>query len=309
MSGAAWDNVKAAMSSTVKANVADQNSTHDIVVMGQALVAVRTGNAADRTKALASLASGIGTESGARWLAIGRNLGGYIIAADLLDVRSGPTYDWLASFATRKLSENNGSTLVTMRQSAWVSGSNASAQEGFVASALAVYLRDKSLLDWSWTAFRRYAGDRTSPHHITSNSDAWQMVPADPVGIQNKGAVKSGIRLDGAISNDMSRGGGLVWPPGYTSYPWVGLEGSVPAAVVLSRQGYPAFTIVDSALRRAAEYLYAVRVASGNVDWYDTSRAPEVKHVLNDVYGLGYPEGPTKLNARTFSYTDWLEVP
>jgi hypothetical protein len=297
------------MSSTVTANVADQNSTHDIIVMGQALYAVRTGDAAARTKALASLTSAIGTESGARWLAIGRNLGGYIIAADLLGVRSGPTFDWLKSFATRTLASNNSGDPVTMRQSAWVSGSNASAQEGFVSSALAVYLRDQGLLDWNWMAFRRYVGDRTSTHHITSNSDAWQMVPADPVGIQNKGAVKSGILLDGAISNDMSRGGGLVWPPSYTSYPWVGLEGSVPAAVVLSRQGYPAFSIVDSALRRAAEYLWAVRQASGNADWYDTSRAPEVKHILNDVYAFGLPEGPTGIGARTFSFTDWLAVP
>lgn len=305
MSGSAWDTVKSTSNCSTGANISDQNSNHDISTMGCALYAARTGDATARTKAITAIESAIGTEAGARWLAVGRNLGGYIIAADVLGIKSGPIYDWLSSFMTKKLAHDNNGTPITLKESAWASGSNASAQEGFVHAALASYLQNKSELDWNWAAFRRYTGDRTSPWKITSNDDSWQIIPSDPVGIQNSGAVKNSILIDGAISNDMSRGGSLAWPPAYTSYPWVGLEGAVPAALVLSRQGYPAWTVSNSALRRAATFLYNVKIASNDVNWYDTTRAPEIKHVLNKIYGLNYPEGPTKTNARTVSFTDW----
>jgi hypothetical protein len=305
MSGTPWKTVASTRYVGTDANVADQDSRHDIQTMGAALYAARTGDATVRARAIAALTDAIGTEGNTRWLAVGRNLGGYVIAADVLDIRSGPIYDWLISFKTRKLPHDNNGTPITLRQAAWASGSNASAQEGFVHAALAAYTSDTVELDWGWTAFRRYLGDRTSPWKITSNSASWQQIPSDPVGIQNKGAVKNGILIDGAISNDMSRGGSLKWPPGYTQYPWVGLEGSVPAAVIYERAGYPVWTMADSALKRAADFLWRCRTASGNISWYDTTRAPEIKHVLNKRYGLSYPEGPNKVGARTVSFTDW----
>ena len=158
---------------------------------------------------------------------------------------------------------------------------------------------------WSWDAFRRYAGDRSSPHRISSNSDIWQQTPADPVGIQNTGATRDGCSIDGAISNDMSRGSDDVCDPDYTQYPWVGLEGAVPAAMVLSRAGYPAWDVADRALRRAAVYLKRLRDASGQSEWYDNGRAPEIKHLLNRVYGLGYPVEYSVGGGRTIGFTDY----
>ena len=306
MSGAAWNSVVSAAAAGGTGDVANQDSNHDQTTLAAALVAARTGNSADRTRALNHLTSAIGTESGARWLAIGRNLGSYIIAADLLDVRSGPIYDWLKSFATKKLQDNNNSSVMEgIRASAWSSGSNASAQMGFVATALAVYTGDDDLLAWSWTGFRKYAGDRSVDWHLVSNSDAWQAIPSDPVGIQNLGATKNGCRLDGAISNDMSRGGDNICTPGYTSYPWVGLEGAIPAAEVFDNADFPAYTVSNSALRRAADYLFFLRTKTGNADWYDGTRSAELKHLINRRYGLTYPVTYPVGPGRTVGFTDW----
>jgi hypothetical protein len=304
MSGAAWERVvSAAEGAGTGANVSDQDSGHDQDTLAAAIYAARTGQGRDR--AIAALQSAIGTEQGGRWLAVGRNLTAYIISADLLGIRSGPIFNWLASFRTMRLEHDNTGKPITFRQAAWSSGSNASSQEGAAYVALAVYLGDREMLGWSWNAFRRYAGDRTSPHHLTSNSDAWQQVPADPVGIQNAGATKSGCSIDGAISNDMSRGSEDVCDPGYTQYPWVGLEGAVPAAMILSRAGYPAWDVSSQALRRAAVYLMQLRQQSGNAEWYDGSRAPEIKHLLNRQYGLGYPVSYPVGAGRTVGFTDF----
>src|SRR4029453_11386639 len=69
-------------------NISDQDSDHDINTLAVALVYARTGNAAYRAKAGNAIMSAIGTEAGGRTLALGRNLVSYIIAADLIDLKS-----------------------------------------------------------------------------------------------------------------------------------------------------------------------------------------------------------------------------
>jgi hypothetical protein len=308
MSGPAWDALLAVAEGDLgTANVSDQDSTHDTGTLACALAAVRTKRSDLREKATNALESAIGTEEGARWLAIGRNLGAYVVAADVLDIRSGPIHDWLASFLTRTLRDNNTDEQVVAGN--WGSGSNAVAQMGFVTAALSVYTKDSARLASSWDGFRRYCGDRSSGVTETSNSDAWQLIPSDPVGIQDKGARKDGCRLDGAIANDMSRGGDNVCSPTWTQYPWVGLEGAVPAALVFARSGYPAWELVDGAIRRALAYLWFLRQTTGNVDWFDGSRSNECIYLVNRAYGTNFICSLPVGNGRTFGFTDWTHAP
>ena len=301
----------AAWESWTLANLADQNSAHDTSVLAAALVAARTGDLALRVRAVNGILAAIGTEQGARWLAIGRNLGAYVLAADVLGLHGHPVIDpWFAGFFTKKLAHNNDSArLVGIREAAWNSASNASAQEGFVHAALAAYFRRADELAWAWDGYRRYIGDRSSPHRLSSNADAWQELPSDPVGIQPRGASRNGCRLDGAVSNDMARGGLDVCTPGYTQYPWVGLSGAIPAAVVLDRAGFPAWTHMDSALRRSLEYLWAVRQATGNAAWFDGKRAAAAIYLANRAYAAAFPVvGPTGAD-QTVGFTDWSHAP
>jgi hypothetical protein len=285
--GVAWTSVlNAANGSLGTPNISDQNSDSGRKFLACALAAVRLDDAALRSKAMAWLNAAIGTEENERWLAIGRTMPPVIAGADILDIRSGPIFDWIASFATRLLPHNNTGVPETIRQNAWSSGSNASSQVGLVCTMLARYTNDADLLTWNWDAYRRFVGDRTSPHKLENSDTTWQVIntPEGWVGIQNKGATINGINVDGAISSDMQRGGDVSATPGFTEYPWVGAVGFVNAAYVLQRAGYPAFEVVDQAVLRAATYLKNL-----GVGWYDTSTRKDAKYIINTRYNVNYP--------------------
>lgn len=300
------------------ADISNQDSKHDVKTLGVALAAARTGRADLRTKAVNAVVSAINTEDDGRWLAAGRNLGSYIIAADLLNLRktSDPNSDgskvdaWLNSLWTKRLTHNNDATKTQLfKETAWSSGSNASAQEGFAYAALAVYTGNKTELDWSWTAYRRYIGDRTSSHTVTSNADDWQYIPSDPVGIMDAGAVKGGCRMDGAIGNDMSRGSETYsCTPVYTQYPWTGIDGSVAAALVLERAGYPAFESQQKAIKRAFDYLWELRTNTGEVRWFDGTKGVESIYVVNKQYNSNYLITGTSGNGRVVDWTNWTHA-
>lgn len=316
-SGSAWRALLATAEGPFgNADVSNQNSPHDVRTLAAALAAVRTGRADLRARATTALLGAIGTEANARWLAVGRNMGAYAIAADVLGLRadSDPAsagsriQGWLAGFLTRPLRHNNTDAQTTLKHAAWSSGSNASAQEGFVHAAIAAYLRDEKELAWAWNGFRRYAGDRSSPHKLSANDPSWQADPSDPVGIQDAGATKDGCRLDGAIGNDMARGSRFKCSPKYTQYPWVGLEGAVPAAVVLGRAGYPSWTVGNRAIFRACDYLWYLRQQTGRGAWFDGTRSRDTIVLVNRAYGSSFPVSLPVGAGRTIGFTDWTHV-
>jgi hypothetical protein len=89
-SGSAWDNLKSrADGSCPRFRLSDQDNNNNTCTMAKALVYARTGDPVYRVAvvdALTSLAT-MGTYDG-RALALGRNLGAYAIAADLVDLPS-----------------------------------------------------------------------------------------------------------------------------------------------------------------------------------------------------------------------------
>lgn len=228
-------------------------------------------------------------------LEMGRNGLALVIAADVLGIHQGPIYDFLKDMLRGVKDEHHGGELTSLATGAWESGSNAQSQMGAVYTALAIYLNDKNLLDDAWTKFKRFAGDRTSPHQITINQwNSYEVDESNPVGIQNKGAVKDGCSVDGAIGNDLGRNNGTPCVPIWTFYGATGSEGWVPAAVMFHRQGYAAFTVVDEAIKRA--YLYWKYLAESDKRWDDPTRAEEIRHLLKWAYPdlpilIAYPTG------------------
>jgi len=324
-SGSAWDRVLGdAGRDPGAANIADQDSNHDVYTLAAALACTRAGQHC--AKARQGVIDAIGTESGARWLAVGRNLGAYVIAADLLDLRSDGSsssdgtrvQQWIESWLTKKLLDNNSSVLRPIGP--FHSGANAAAQEGFVYTAVAAYLGDRSALDRAWNAFRTFACDPTAPDDeniyldppVTDNwaHDSLNPCAVNPLGTRK--TVPSGLpgaggtyRIDGALAGDMRRGGVYQYEPGYTSYPWVGLEGFVPAALLLERAGYPAFQVADRAVLRTHEYLWQLRNSTGETRWFDGTRSREIVHLVNVVYHASFPVNDVTGGGRTVGYTAW----
>ena len=125
-----------------------------------ALVAARTGSAAHREKARAGIAAAIGSEAGGRSLAVGRNLPGYVIAADVIDL---PSVDgaldarfrgWLAGLRRQDLS---GDTLVSTHE---LRPNNWGTMAGAARIAASSYIGDTADLDRAAAVFRGWLGDR-----------------------------------------------------------------------------------------------------------------------------------------------------
>lgn len=329
MAGEAWEVLlKDAARDPGRADISDQHSDHDVLTLAAALVCVRVGSHCE--KARRGVIDAIGTEARARWLAVGRNLGAYVIAADLLELRAdGNPYSegtrverWIEGWLGKRLRENNDPK-VLREIGPFHAGANAAAQEGFVHAALAAYLGNRAELDRAWDAFRTFVCDPTAPdpeeiYLKPPVRDGWAHNARRPCAVNPAGSSKrvpSGLRgagtthrLDGSLGADMRRGGVYQWEPGYTQYPWVGLQGLVPAALILHRAGYPAFEVADRAVLRAADYLWYLRSSTGKVRWFDGERADEVVHLLNVVYETSFPVVGAVGAGRTVGYTDWTHA-
>ncbi|MGE5550460.1 MAG: hypothetical protein ACM3ZC_08000 [Bacteroidota bacterium] len=332
MSGPTWDSIKriADMASFGPAQVGNQDSRHDLMTYACALVAVRTGDKVYRDRALAACMAAIDTDelpdkdckcapSKGRALGVARNFLCYIIAADLLGLRADgdPKSDgsrfqaWVEKLRFKANCPNidpceewNWLNLSQTHDSA---GSNANAQAGACRIAAALYLGDKVELARAWDTFRRYSGDRSvGPAGMTFNENGytWSHDPSKPVAVNPKGATKDGHRIDGAVINDQGRGGAFTWPPAYTQYPWVGLEGYIAQAYMLHRAGYPALEVQDKAPLRAVEYQWYLYKETGNKAWWD--RTYWVQHLTKAIY----PEAAFEIwqpagSGFIMGYTDW----
>src|SRR5256885_1814747 len=90
-------------------NIADQNDNTDVMALAGGLIYQRTGDGALRAKVAQTVMAARGSEQGARALALGRNLVGYVLAADLINLHDySPTDDqafrsWLTAVRTEPM--------------------------------------------------------------------------------------------------------------------------------------------------------------------------------------------------------------
>lgn len=329
-SGRAWERVKEAADRDLRPRkIADQDSNHDVRTLAVALVYARTGESSYREKATDAIASAVGTEDGGTTLALGRNLLSYIIAADLIDFRAydpgreAEFRDWLRSVRHEPL----GSDAIadqTLIGTAERSASNWGGMAGASRVAVAVYLNDKDDIARAAKVMKGWLGDRSSypgipgPHYRPayagkgfhsggSNEDlSWQADPTRPRGVNPKGAMKEGHSIDGALPDDMRRGGSFTWPPEYTQYPREALSGFVPLAEILHRQGYDVYAWEDQALLRATRFLFDLERRFPEEEWWQPGVA--AYWIVNARYGTSFPvEGEGM--GRNVAWTDWTHAP
>jgi PKD repeat protein len=235
-SGRAWDNLlSAAGHSTGSPNIADQADETDVHVLAKALVYARTGNETYRTQVIAACRAAIGTEAGGRTLALGRNLIGYVLAADLVglpDADDTAFRAWLRHCLTVKLEDRTLVSTHENRPNNW--GTHAGASR----AAVAAYLGDTAELARCAQVFRGWLGDRSAYAGFKYDDLSWQADASKPVGINARGATKNGYNVDGVLPDDQRRSGGFTWPPPKEDYVWEALQGAVAQAVILDRAGY-----------------------------------------------------------------------
>lgn len=307
-SGAAWNAlVKVANGAIGSADLTDQNNKHGVSTLGVALVAARTGNAALRTKARNAIMSAIGTErvgAGNSTLALGRQLGAYVMAADVINLSG--TDDatfraWLGPLRTKVLGgHSTWNSLVVTHE---VSANNWGGFAGASRIAASLYLGDTADVARAAKVFQGFLGDRTAYAgfgNYGSDDLSWACNPSSPTPL-NPPCTKSGINVDGAIIRDISRGGGLRWPPGDSgqSYTQEVLQGLILQAELLHQAGYDSWNWSNQALLRAS------RLVTRASAWNLSSVNYHVPWLLNRRYGTSIPTQTAGMG-RVFGFTDWL---
>ncbi|MDP9483934.1 MAG: alginate lyase family protein, partial [Chloroflexota bacterium] len=305
ISGAAWSALKARADGAMGTpDISNQDDGTDQTVLAKALVYARTGTTSYRTSVLAALRSVVGTEDGGRTLALGRNLPAYVIAADLVALRTAdPTFDqtvfrpWLRGLLSETLDG------MTLRETHERRPNNWGTHAGAARAAIAAYLGDSAELARTALVFRGWLGDRTAYASFDFGDLSWQCDPTRPVAVNTSGCSRAGVAIDGALPDEMRRGGGFTWPPTFTDYAWEAMQGATLQAELLRRAGYDTWNWSDKALLRATRFLYvrAGWAAEGDDEWQPW--------LLDRRYGTAYRGAAPARSGKNFGYTDWLYAP
>jgi hypothetical protein len=309
MSGAAWANLlEASRQYCGYADLSDGFEDANVCIMAKALVTARTGDPSLRGDVIRAIEQVI--QQRRYWggvLALGRELGAYVIAADLIDLKNlMPALDTEFRATLRDLrtvpTEGGVAHLIECHE---LRPNNWGAHCGATRAAIAAYLGDTADLARTARVFKGYLGDRSSYAGFIYGGPAgsldlsWQCNPSRPVGVNPPGCMRDGLSIDGVLADDQRRAGSFTTPPPQENYVWEGLQGLLAQAIILERAGYPAFDWESQALRRAAGWLHW-RVdypAEGDDTWQP--------HVLNHFYGTRFPALKPARPGKNVGWTDW----
>ncbi len=298
ISGPAWDQLKAAADQDPgKPDLADKDQMNNVYVLAKALVYARTGEPEYRDQVIDNLMAAMGTEDGGRTLAVARNLAAYVIAADLVNLPLDADRDqvfrtWLRELLTKPLDG------MTLQQTHEERPNNWGTHAGASRAAIALYLGDDLELERTAQVFKGWLGDRDIYAGFAYGKLYWQADPKRPVGINPAGAEKDGHSIDGALPEEMRRGGRFRWPPKKTNYPWGALQGALVQAELLQRAGYPAWEWEDKALLRAVQFLY-------NISWEPEGDDEWQPWLVNQAYGTAFPIIVPARPGKNIGWTDW----
>jgi uncharacterized protein YjdB len=294
MSGGAWEDVKAvADGSPGTADLTNQDNKHSVMTLAVALVAARTGSRVYREKARAAIMSAIGTErvgAGNSILALGRILGAYVLAADLIGLDGADDVAfraWLDPIRTRNLGGH--SRWYTLKGTCEDSSNNWGAYACASLLAANLYLKDAAGVARSWAVYNGFTGDRAS-YVFPDISSSWRCTgaPWTPINVASNCDDKLG-----APPEDAHRGG--AYPTLHKLYVQETMSGLAFQAELLQRARYPAW----ERLRLTADFATrwgvwnASRVGTHLPWWY------------NKRLGINAPTQRAGAG-RLFGYTDWL---
>ena len=299
VTGPAWMQLRQAADLPVFPDLSDKDNPGNVHVMAKALVYARLGEESYRQAVIAAIRQVMGTERHGNTLALGRNLGAYVIAADLVQLPKDLDVQfrrWLRRVMHARL---DGRTLVDtheQRPNNW--GTHAGGSRAVVAA----YLGDRQELERVATVFRGWLGDRDGYHGFRYRDRSWQADAGRPVGINPAGARKQGHDIDGVLPDDQRRGGSFSWPPSRENYAYEALQGALLQAVILHRAGFDVWNWQDRALLRAFRWLHQVAdfPAEGDDTWQP--------HLVNYYYGSEFPAPVPARPGKNIGWTDWTHA-
>ena len=340
-SGKGWVNIKSIADHVGtdplldKPDLTNQNDKNNMKVFAQAIIYARTGDVTYQTKALDGIMAAKGTERvGAdnSILSLGRQLGGYVFAADLIQMQKYFPQDyadfrnWLWNIRTENLGGHSVFTMLNQTHEQYASnwstfaGASRIAADAYLLKDPIYALQAKADLDRAANIFAAWLGDRSKYpgggyFKETSGYDpSWSCDPTNWTAV-NPPCSKTAstgeiINLDGAIVSDISRGGPFDATPGSdgVSYSWEALQGVFVQAEILYRlyrfnptvYPYPTYSWSNKALQRAMNFMRRINTgwtlssASYHVPWMESYRY----NLTPPTFAAGY--------GRVFGFADWL---
>lgn len=284
---------------SISPSLSDQDSPANVRTLAAALVAARNGNASMRAKVITAL-SKLPSLSVDRALALGRELGAYVLAADLVKSTDSEVGYNQKAFYKAQLTRSTGggpSNLIRCHEDR---PNNWGTWCGAARIAVDRYIGDTADLLRAAVVFRGWTGERSSYAGFSYGDTSWQANASTPVGVNPVGATKSGHDIDGVLPDDQRRAGGFTWPPTCENYVWEALQGATLQAELLARAGYDSWLWSSKALLRAEVWLYGQASCPASGD--DTSTPWVIAHGTGGGNIGVSPSNPGK----GWGFGDWL---
>jgi hypothetical protein len=322
-SGAAWDKIRtAAYGSWGTADLQYPTNKNAIYTLAGALVYARTGDAGLRSKVRdAIVAAKRSLDQSTEWqsrdgvLSAGRQIGAYVISADLINLKS---YDsaadnefrsWLGPIRTTNIGTHGRWQNIRYTCENATGNWNTFACASRIAAS--IYLGDAADVQRSSLIIRALLGERSAYpadapgrngyfEHTAAYQSSWS---CDAVNwtADNTYCLKSGVNTDGVLVEDASRGGGCCVLQGDgVMYSWEALQGLFVSVELLYRTGNYGnpYTWSNNALKRTLDFMQ-------RAGWAVTPPATYVPWMANARYGTSYPTTTTG-NGRIMAWGDWL---
>jgi hypothetical protein len=311
-SGPAWDALVATAEQDLVPDLADQDRTSS-AAFAAALVYARTGDERHRLRVVDALARLPGTEEGGRTLSLGRQLAGWVLAADLVGYRDEAFLQWLDGVRTAEIGGHG--RWRTLTQTHEDTATNWGALAGASRIAASRFLGDDADVERAAEVLRGWLGeDGGAPWPglpVDADDGQHGFVPSQDFDRSWACAYPSWTAVnaacgerDGALVEDISRGEAF---PSATEvglqYTWEALQGVVLQAMLLAADGRSeVWSWGDEALRRAVDFL----AREGGFD----SRPYDPLHhwvpwAVDAAYATAYAAGPAGAG-RSVGFTDWL---
>jgi hypothetical protein len=304
-SGDAWDRMAAAAQGEwPDANLRDRSSRALPYVLAAALVHARTGDSAARDRVVEALRSLHEGRPPRDLLALVRQLGGWVVAADLVGYREPEFVRWLHELRYQTVGGHP-----RWRTIFGTAGETANNYGTFALASLIAadrFLGDERGLARDWEIFKGYGEPFGWPFEKTADWDVtYSCLGSDrerphilPIAINPAGCDRWGGDLDGMPVEDAARSDDF--PESHAGYVNEAMQGYAFQALLLARAGYDAWGVNDEQVRRVAEFqlrwdIWNVHPTGYFVGW-----------IVNGAYGTDYPALQPTWQGRIFAWTEWL---
>lgn len=243
-----------------------------------------------------------GTATQDKLLATCRQIGAFVLAANLVGMDDRDWNAWLGALRTKPIGTSGQASNITQlsdeRANNWGSFARAA------RIAIDIYLGDDADLELVVERFKLVLGEIDQRPDLLWIEDAdFDLSYACDKPWRGINSSACGLGKDGIIVEDLSRS--IRAFPNYDAtgigYTFEAYQAMLFTAVLLERQGFDAFGWGDQALRRVMDWLVRENYPHGN--GYSTEQH-EV-WIVRHFYGVDYPTTPAQMG-RCFGFTDWL---